>query len=118
MTGECFWVYILLCENNTFYTGYTSDLQKRWQSHLLGTGRCRYTRSFKPVGIAQCWKIHGSRSLAMQIEARIKKLSRAGKQSLIDNPGMLTADYPVQCVHSDFCLEICHTPAQAFADTH
>jgi len=98
MTVESFWVYILLCDNNTYYTGYTRDLTKRWQSHLSGTGRCRYTRSFRPIEIAQCWRIHGSRSLAMQIEARIKKLSRINKQVFIEHPELLTRDYPAQSV--------------------
>jgi len=100
MTGEFFWVYMLLCENNTYYTGYTRDLEKRWQQHLSGTGRCRYTRSFKPIRIAQCWKIHGSRSLAMQIESKIKRLSHTQKMMLIDNPSSLSGDPNIEDCHS------------------
>lgn len=98
MSDRKFWVYILLCENNSYYTGYTGDLQKRWRSHITGTGRCRYTRSFRPIKIAQCWEIKDGRSLAMRIEAKIKKLSRAEKQALIDNPDILTKNYPGQRV--------------------
>lgn len=93
-----FYVYILLCENNSYYTGYARDLKKRWRSHLSGTGKCRYTRSFKPVEIAQCWEINGSRSLAMQIEAKIKSFSRADKETLISQPEWLEMKYPfVKC---------------------
>ncbi|EKD72252.1 MAG: hypothetical protein ACD_45C00727G0001, partial [uncultured bacterium] len=70
-----YWVYILHCENDTYYTGYTSDLAKRYQSHMNGTGKCKYSRSFKPLGIVQCWKINGDKLLALQIERYIKKFS-------------------------------------------
>ncbi len=90
MTESCFWVYILLCSNNTYYTGYTNNLSKRYQSHLSGTGKCKYTRSFKPIAMVQCWTIHGNKALAMQIERQIKKLSRIEKEKLIADPSSLS----------------------------
>jgi putative endonuclease len=81
-----YWVYILLCSNNTYYTGYTTDLQKRYQSHVDGTGRCKYTRSFKPICIAQSWQINGSKAQAMKVERYIKKLSRNEKKEIIAEP--------------------------------
>jgi putative endonuclease len=90
MDTSHYWVYILLCENNTYYTGYTNDLVKRYDSHVNGTGRCKYTRSFKPVKIAQCWRIDGDKSLAMQLERQIKKLSRSEKDLVIGKPSTLT----------------------------
>ena len=89
MKNSNYWVYILLCENNTYYTGYTNDLLKRYQSHLNTKGKCKYTRSFKPLCIAQCWKI-SSKSLAMKIEQSIKKLSRAEKEKIIARPSLLS----------------------------
>lgn len=85
----CYWVYILLCENNTYYTGYTTNLDRRYQAHVEGTGRCKYTRSFKPVRLAQSWKIEGDRACAMRIERYIKTLSRSEKECLIENPTTL-----------------------------
>lgn len=87
-----YFVYILLCDNNSYYTGYTPDLLKRYEHHVKGTGGCKYTRSFKPLSIAQCWKITGRRALAMQIERYIKKLSRSEKEKMIATPAMLIAD--------------------------
>lgn len=84
-----FWVYILRCENDSFYTGYTDDLQKRYQSHLDGTGKCKYTRSFKPVEIAQSWQIVGEKANAMRVERAIKKLARKQKEVLINDPDQL-----------------------------
>lgn len=91
MSEQTYWVYILQCKNNAFYTGYTTDLTKRYQSHLNGTGS-KYTRSFKPISIAQCWKINGDKSMAMQMERKIKKLSRIEKEKIIAQPEMLADD--------------------------
>ncbi len=89
MKNDNFWVYILLCENNAYYTGYTNNLIKRYQSHVNGKGKCKYTRSFKPICVVQCWKLEGDRSFAMKVENIIKKLSRSEKEKLIANPSIL-----------------------------
>jgi len=91
-----FWVYILLCENNTFYTGYTTDIKKRYQAHINKTSQCKYTRSFKPLRIAQCWKINGDKAFAMKIEVYIKNLSRIEKERIIDNPSLLLIDSRIE----------------------
>ncbi|HAT3977607.1 TPA: GIY-YIG nuclease family protein [Legionella pneumophila] len=89
MDNKSYWVYILFCENNTYYTGYTNNLEQRYQSHVDGAGGCKYTRSFKPVKIAQSWKITGGKSEAMKIERHIKKLTREEKEKLIKLPEAL-----------------------------
>lgn len=86
-----FWVYILLCDNNCYYTGYTVNLEKRYAAHCNGTAS-KYTRSFKPMCIAQSWQIQGDKSLAMKLERHIKKLSRFEKENLIANPNLLGVD--------------------------
>lgn len=88
MSTKQYWVYILHCENNSLYTGYTTDLTKRYQSHLDGTSKCKYTRSFKPIKIAQSW-VFVDKSMAMRMESLIKKLPRRTKQALILNPALL-----------------------------
>lgn len=80
-----FWVYILRCENDSLYTGYTNDLDKRFQAHVAGTAS-KYTRSFKPLCITQSWKINGTKADAMKLERLIKKLSRQEKEYLIAHP--------------------------------
>ena len=92
MDSQDYWVYILLCENNTLYTGYTTDLAKRYESHLTTRGKCKYTRSFKPLKIAQSWKIQGNKALAMRVERHIKTLSRLQKEQLIAYPSTLAVD--------------------------
>ena len=85
MPEKIYWVYILRCSNQSYYTGYTDNLEKRFQDHLTGKGG-KYTRSFKPLSIAQSWEIKGDKSIAMRIECYIKKLSKAQKELLILNP--------------------------------
>jgi len=46
-----FCVYMLECNNNTYYTGHTNDLMKRWSQHLSGSAS-NYTKRFKPLRIA------------------------------------------------------------------
>ena len=98
MKNSTYWVYILHCENDTYYTGYTTDIKRRYQSHIDGTSKCKYTRSFKPLRIAQCWKINGKKAFAMKIEASIKKLSRSQKEKIITDPGLLVTDPCIEMV--------------------
>ena len=93
--SKSYWVYILLCDNQSYYTGYTDNLEKRYLAHLTGKGS-KYTRSFKPLRIAQSWEIAGGKALAMQIERHIKKLSRKHKEALILNPSSLNMNTTIQ----------------------
>lgn len=74
------------CENNTYYTGYTNNLEKRYLSHIEDTGRCR---SFKPIKIAQSWEIKEGELKAMKVERYIKKLLHIDKDKLVINPNLL-----------------------------
>lgn len=85
MPEKIYWVYILRCSNQTYYTGYTDNLEKRFQDHLSGKGS-KYTRSFKPISIAQSWEVKGHKSIAMRIERYIKTLSKVQKDELVQNP--------------------------------
>ena len=76
-----FYVYILLCVDGTFYTGYTKDVQERSRQHENGKG-ARYTKTHKPKQVAYVEQFE-SRSQAMKREKAIKKLSHKQKQDLI-----------------------------------
>jgi len=84
--SNIFWIYILECENGHYYTGYTKDLARRYRQHLAGTSGSKYTRSFKPKRIAQCWKLFGSIGTALKIEQFIKRQSRKIKEQLVNRP--------------------------------
>ena len=75
------WVYLLRCGDDSLYTGWTVDVDRRLAAHAAGTGS-RYTRSRLPVRLEAAWEVV-DRSAAMREEARIKRLSRAQKLALI-----------------------------------
>lgn len=85
MSESIYWVYMLRCANQCLYTGYTDNLKLRFVEHLKGTG-AKYTRSFKPIAIAQSWEIKGTKAKAMRLERFIKTLSKVEKEELIRNP--------------------------------
>jgi len=76
-----FCVYILLCRDGSFYTGYTKDLDERTRQHENGKG-AKYTKSHRPQKVAYV-EIFNSRSSAMKRERAIKKLTHQQKQDLI-----------------------------------
>jgi putative endonuclease len=84
-----FWIYILKCENGAYYTGYTRNIARRYRQHVDGTAGVKFTRSFKPVAIAQCWLLTGEMGAALSVEAAIKKFSRKRKLELIARPDRL-----------------------------
>jgi putative endonuclease len=86
--SKYYWIYILECKNSKYYTGYTNDVAKRYSLHTKGKG-AKYTKSFKPIKIAQCWKLHDTIAQAMKIEAFIKQKPRIFKDNLVKNPNML-----------------------------
>jgi putative endonuclease len=87
--SDVFWIYILECDNGNYYTGYTKDLAKRYDQHLAGRANSKYTRSFKPKRIAQCWQLHDSVGTALKIERFIKQQSRTTKELFIQSPEIL-----------------------------
>ena len=75
-----YYVYILLTESNTYYCGYTDDVEKRFKAHLEGKG-AKYTKANKPVKIL--WtKEFPTKIDAQKEEYRIKKLKRKDKEKL------------------------------------
>ena len=82
-------IYILECQNGSYYVGITTDLLRRYQEHLQGIN-CRYTRSFPPKHIAAAWLLeNGDKSNAQKIEYCIKKQNKVTKTMLIKNPEKL-----------------------------
>jgi putative endonuclease len=74
-------VYILLCQDDSYYTGYKRDLKARLRQHWTGKG-ARYTRMKKPKQIVYVESFH-SRAEAMHREKTIKRLTRDAKFALI-----------------------------------
>lgn len=70
-------VYVVLCQDESLYTGSTNNLEKRFLDHKNGKGG-RYTRSHKPLKIVYREKIP-TKSEALKREAEIKSWSRFKK---------------------------------------
>lgn len=77
-----YYVYILECNDGTFYTGITNNLEKRLESHNLGRG-AKYTRGRTPVIIRYSEMVNG-RSEALVREAEIKRLSKIDKSKMFN----------------------------------
>ena len=88
---DCFWIYILECDDGSYYTGYTNNLARRYRLHVEGKAGVRYTRSHRPVRIAQCWRLFDTVGTALKVEHLVKKRPRAAKTRLVTNPGELKA---------------------------
>lgn len=87
--SEHYWLYILQVKNGNYYTGYTSNLARRYREHVMGTGGCKYTRAFPPLKIVRSWKIFADKGILLKIESLIKKQRRRDKTLLINNPESL-----------------------------
>ncbi|HEU4656810.1 MAG TPA: GIY-YIG nuclease family protein [Capillimicrobium sp.] len=75
------WVYLLRCADGSLYCGWTNDLRRRLAAHAAGRAS-RYTASRRPVTLAAALPMP-DRSSAMREEARIKRLPRAEKLTLL-----------------------------------
>ena len=75
------YVYMLRCRDNTLYTGYTDDPERRLAVHNAGKG-AKYTKSRLPVNLVyreEC----PDKSSALKRECAIKQLTKAEKETMI-----------------------------------
>ena len=72
------YVYLLKCSDNSYYTGITTDLQRRLSEHNNSKKGAKYTRSRRPVELL-CSFIVENRSVASKEELKIKKMKRQDK---------------------------------------
>ena len=77
-------VYIILCKDNSLYTGITTDVQRRFAQHLAGTG-AKYFRGHSPLRLVYLEDGH-NRSSASRREAEIKRLRSEDKRRLSESP--------------------------------
>lgn len=80
MTCYC---YILECADGTYYTGWTTDPERRVKQHNKGVG-ARYTKTRRPVKLVYLEE-QVDKVTALKRELAIKKLNRMQKSKLIQN---------------------------------
>lgn len=84
-------VYIVRTREDKFYTGVTTDVDRRFREHCSNTTRsAKALRGKGPLQLvfSQCV---GSRSEAQSLECKVKKLARIEKERLIDGGIKLSA---------------------------
>ena len=77
-----YFVYILECNDNTLYTGITTNIQKRLDEHNNSSKGAKYTKSRRPVTLVY-QEPSENRSTASKREYNIKKLTRKQKLDLL-----------------------------------
>lgn len=77
------YTYIVKCNDNTLYTGWTNHLEKRMKDHNNKKG-AKYTRNRVPVTLVY-YEEFETKEEALKREIEIKKLSRKEKLNLIES---------------------------------
>ena len=77
-----FWVYLLRCNDGSYYTGHTDNLEQRIAQHASGAFPACYTFQRRPVALVFVQE-HATREEALSSEQQIKGWSRRKKQALI-----------------------------------
>ena len=80
------YVYLLQCSDNSYYTGITTDVKRRLSEHNNSKRGARYTKSRRPVKML-CYFRVSSRSEACKEEAKIKGMKRNDKPIYIMSRG-------------------------------
>ena len=77
------YLYLVRCHNGNLYTGITTNVARRFAEHQENKGAgAKYLRGRGPLKLVFQKKL-GSRSLALTVESKVKKLSKARKEELI-----------------------------------
>ena len=84
-------VYILICSDDSLYTGITTDIERRFRQHARGSG-AKYFRGRQPLQVVYR-EIGHSRASASCREARIKAMTRAEKERLLSQQENETLSY-------------------------
>ena len=85
MTNTVWWVYLLRNERNALYTGITTHIDRRLSEHQeKQTKGARFTRSCREIILVYHCGV-GDRSLALKVEARIKRLKKYQKEAIVSS---------------------------------
>ncbi|MDW5290759.1 GIY-YIG nuclease family protein [Formosa sp. PL04] len=79
---KTYYVYILNCNDNSYYTGITSNLEQRFKDHQAAKHQNSYTASRRPLQLV-FYTTFTEVELAISAEKQIKKWSRVKKEALI-----------------------------------
>ncbi len=91
-TIHMFYVYILKCSDNSYYTGHTDDFEKRISDHATKSSGDGYTSTRLPVKLVYA-ATFDTREEAIEAEWQIKGWSRRKKEALIDQNWDKVSEY-------------------------
>lgn len=75
------YTYVVKCADETFYTGWTNDLEKRMKAHNVGKG-AKYTKTRRPIELVY-FEEFDTKQEAMRREWQIKQMTRSEKEKLV-----------------------------------
>ena len=81
MKSQAWYVYVLRCADDTFYTGITTDVARRLQEHNESKKGAKYTRVRRPLCLHYS-EAQPDRALAAAREYRLRRLSHLAKAAL------------------------------------
>ncbi len=77
------YLYLVRCRDGSLYTGITTDVARRFKEHRENRGAgAKYLRGRGPLRLVYEKKL-GGRSLALGVESKVKRLSKAKKEALV-----------------------------------
>ncbi len=85
-----YYLYILMCNDGTYYTGITSELERRIEEHNTSPKGAKYTRSRRPLHLVY-HEVCLDKSSALKREKAIKQLTRLQKIDLIASQLLITS---------------------------
>ena len=80
---KAYGVYILQCSDQSYYTGVTNDIDRRYAEHMEGADKRAYTFNRRPL-ILVFYQSFIDVNAAIEVEKQIKKWSVAKKRTLIE----------------------------------
>ncbi|MDV3469887.1 GIY-YIG nuclease family protein [Stenotrophomonas sp. C3(2023)] len=77
-------LYLLECQDGSYYAGISTDVQARFAAHVAGKG-ARYTRARPPLRVL-AWRQYPDRASASRAEWELKRQPRARKLAWLQRP--------------------------------
>jgi putative endonuclease len=95
-----YFVYILLCNDNSYYTGVTNDLERRLYEHENGVNPNCYTCKRRPVKLVYNELFHDINQ-AIAFEKQVKGWKRIKKEAIINGDWHLLPELSIRKKQAD-----------------
>ncbi len=87
MSGEnndkLWWVYFVRAPQNSLYCGITTNVERRFNQHVKGTG-AKALRGKSPLELVWHYQVGPTKGEALRMEYKLKKLTKRQKETLIN----------------------------------